>query len=86
VKFALSSFQTWGHCAAPFSKSNCSSETNLTDLKTGEIGPGRFSKALGEALRNLSSNRREEFKLAGFKTFQQIQKNFRGKWPNFNSI
>jgi hypothetical protein len=35
-------------------------------LKTGEIGPGRFSKALGVALRNLISIRREEFKLAGF--------------------
>jgi hypothetical protein len=31
-------------------------------LKTGEIGPGRFSKALGAALKNLVSNRKEEFK------------------------
>jgi hypothetical protein len=49
--------------------------TYLTDLKTGKVNPGRFSKALGAAPRNLLSNRSKGFGFARFlKSFQQIQK------------
>jgi hypothetical protein len=38
----------------------------LAGLKTGQISPGRFSKAFGKAPRNLLSNRSEGLKLADF--------------------
>jgi hypothetical protein len=51
-----------------FSENNCSWETYLVVLKTGGgVGSGQFSKALGEAARNLSSNRSKGFQLADFK-------------------
>jgi hypothetical protein len=48
---------------------------NLAVLKTGEIGPGQFSKALkSAAYRNLLPNRSEGFELEmGLKSFQKIQ-------------
>jgi hypothetical protein len=52
--------------AGYFYKENCSSETNLAVLKTGDIGSGRFSKARGAAPRHLLPNRREGVKLPGF--------------------
>jgi hypothetical protein len=43
----LQVFKSGRHCTPGFSKKNFSSETYLADLKTGDIGPGRFSKSLG---------------------------------------
>jgi hypothetical protein len=43
-------------------------------LKTGEITPHWFSKALGATPSHLFSNRSIGFELAGFEKLQQIQK------------
>jgi hypothetical protein len=48
-------FKGGGHCAAGFSSKKSFSERYLAGLKTGEIASGRFSKALGPAVRNLVS-------------------------------
>jgi hypothetical protein len=55
-----------GAGAAGFSKEKCTSQTYLAGFKTGEIGPGWFSKALSVAPRNLLSNGSEGFELSGF--------------------
>jgi hypothetical protein len=52
---------------------NYSSATYLSDFKTGEISPCRFSNALGATLRHLF-NGRNGFEFAGFDELQQIQK------------
>jgi hypothetical protein len=49
-------FKRGGRCAACFLKENCSLETHLPDFKTGEIAPGKFSKALGVTPGNMLSN------------------------------
>jgi hypothetical protein len=67
--YLLSAVKSCRQCAASFSKENCSSETNLTVLKTGEIAPASFSKALGAALRNLLPNRSEGFNSPVSKSF-----------------
>jgi hypothetical protein len=47
--------------------------TDLTDFKTGKIGLGQFSKAVGAALRNLLFNRSKGFEVAG-DTFNRREK------------
>jgi hypothetical protein len=43
-KWPWPAFESGRHCAAGFSKENCSSETYLAGLKIGKTGPGRLSK------------------------------------------
>jgi hypothetical protein len=62
----LPAFKSGGHCAARFSKENCSSETCLPDFKTSQIAPCQLSKALGVSAINLLSNRSKGFDLTGF--------------------
>jgi hypothetical protein len=45
-------------------------ENIFGSFKTGEKGPGRFSKALGAAMRNLLSKRRIKFEPANFKSIE----------------
>jgi hypothetical protein len=51
----------------------------LSDFKTGEIAPCRFSKALGITLRHLLSNRSKGFELAGFEKILANSKAFGAK-------
>jgi hypothetical protein len=55
---------TGGCCAPDFSKENYTGERQLRNLKIGECGTRRFSKAFGTAPRNVLANRDKEF--AGF--------------------
>jgi hypothetical protein len=56
-----------------------SSATNLVVLKTGEIGPGRFSKAFGATQINMLPNRGEGFELVSFEKFSANSKAFGAK-------
>jgi hypothetical protein len=51
----------------------------LADFQNQQVGSGQLSKALGEAPRNLISNRRKGFELAGFKKPFANLKAFRAK-------
>jgi hypothetical protein len=55
AKFLLSGFQRWRPLCCWISKKESLSERYLVGLKTREIASGRYSKALGPAVRNLVS-------------------------------
>jgi hypothetical protein len=66
--------KTGGCCAHDFSIENYTGERHLRNLKIGECGTRRFSKAVGAAPRNVLANRDKE--LAGFHSFGYIKKLF----------
>jgi hypothetical protein len=72
-------FKSGEHCAAHFSKEDCSSATYLPDLKTGEIAPRQFSKALSATTIRRSSNKSIRFELASFENLSANSKGFGAK-------
>jgi hypothetical protein len=74
AKLVLDGFQKWrALCCRLFKREMLIK--NMPVLKTGEIGPGQFSKILkSAAFRNLLPNRSEGFELEmGLKSFQKTQ-------------